>query len=447
VSALLPSLLLFAAMLVLMALRVPMWLAMFLPGAAGYIALSGFAPLLAFLKGMAFARFSIYDLSVIPLFLLMGNLATQGGLSAALFRAATAFVGHWRGGLAQGATCAMVAAVLASAAFGAVCGSSVATAATIAQVALPEMRRYRYDAGFAVATLAAGGTLGILIPPSVVLVLYAIVAEQNIAKLFAAALLPGILAALLYCTAIALFMRLRPLLGPPEARVPWPARLRTLRGVAPVVVIFGCVLGGIYGGVFTATEGAAVGVVLTALAGALRGALGRAALKAALLATAEMTGVIFLIFLGADMLNAALALTQAPAHAAQLVAALDWPPLAVLAAVLLFYIVLGGVMDELSMLLLTLPVMFPAVMQLDLFGLPLESKAVWFGVLLLTVVNIGLIAPPIGLNVVVVSALARDVTLRQAYRYVTPFLLADVLRLTLLLLVPALSLTLLRFVG
>ena len=188
----------FAGMLALMAARVPIWAAMFLPGAAGYIWLSGPDPLLAFLKGLTFARFSIYDLSVVPLFLLMGNLATQGGLSAGLFRAASAFVGHWRGGLAQ-------ASVLASAAFGSVCGSSVATAATIAQVALPEMRRYRYDSGFATATLAAGGTLGILIPPSVVLVLYAILTEQNIARLFAAAMIPGLLAAALYCVAIAGF--------------------------------------------------------------------------------------------------------------------------------------------------------------------------------------------------------------------------------------------------
>ncbi len=209
-------LLLFAAMLALMALRVPVWVAMFVPGAIAYAVLAGADALLAYLKGIAFARFSIYDLSVIPLFLLMGQLATQGGLSRALFRAATAFVGHWRGGLAQ-------AAVMASAAFGAVCGSSVATAATIAQAALPEMRRYRYDGGFAVATLAAGGTLGILIPPSVVLVLYAIIAEQNIGRLFAAALLPGVLAAALYCVAIALLMRRRPELGPAEPRVPWLA--------------------------------------------------------------------------------------------------------------------------------------------------------------------------------------------------------------------------------
>jgi tripartite ATP-independent transporter DctM subunit len=431
--------LMFVVMLALMALRVPIWAAMFLPGIAGYVWLSGLDPLLAFLKGLAFARFSIYDLSVVPLFLLMGHLATHGGLSAGLFRAAAACVGHWRGGLAQ-------ASVLASAAFGSVCGSSVATAATIAQVALPEMRRYRYDGGFATATLAAGGTLGILIPPSVVLVLYAILAEQNIARLFAAALLPGILAALLYCVAIAAFMRARPQLGPAEPRMPLRQRLGIVAGVAPVAAIFLVVLGGIYGGVFTATEAAAVGVLLTAGAGFAARALTMRRVAQALLATAQTTGAIFMIFLGADMLNAALALTQMPAQLAALIAGAEVAPLAVVVAVLLFYIALGGVMDELSMLLLTLPVVFPAVMQLPLAGLALEDKALWFGVLLLTVVNIGLIAPPVGLNVYVVGMQARDVPVARTYRYVLVFLAADALRLALLVALPVLSLWLVQFV-
>jgi C4-dicarboxylate transporter, DctM subunit len=431
--------LMFAAMLALMAARVPIWAAMFLPGAAGYLLLSGPEPMLAFLKGLTFARFSIYDLSVVPLFLLMGHLATQGGLSAALFRAAAAFVGHWRGGLAQ-------ASVLASAAFGSVCGSSVATAATIAQVAMPEMRRYKYDGGFATATLAAGGTLGILIPPSVVLVLYAILAEQNIARLFAAALIPGLLAAALYCVAIALFMRLRPRLGPAEERVPWSARGRALAGVAPVTFIFVFVLGGIYGGIFTATEAAAMGALLTAVVGFAAGRLTLARVVQALLATAQTTGAIFMIFVGADMLNAALALTQMPAEMARWITQVDASPVAVVVAVLLFYIVLGGVMDELSMLLLTLPVVFPAVMQLPLAGLGMEDKALWFGVLLLTVVNIGLIAPPIGLNVYVVGMQARDVPVSRTYRYVLVFLGADAFRLALLVGFPVLSLWLVQFV-
>jgi tripartite ATP-independent transporter DctM subunit len=435
------ALAMFGAMLLLMALRVPIWVAMFVPGAVGYVGLSSSDAWLAYLKGLTFARFSLYDLSVIPLFILMGQLAAQGGLSRALFRAAAAFVGHWRGGVAQ-------ASVLACAAFGAVCGSSVATAATIGQVALPEMRRFGYEPALASATVAAGGTLGILIPPSVVLVVYAIVAEQNIAKLFAAALLPGLIAVAGYCAAIALFCRARPAAGPAEPRQAARERIRTLLAVWPVLAIFGAVFGGIYGGVFTAVEGAAVGALLTLAAGALRGELRWAGLQRALLATAGTTAMIFMIFVGADMLNAALALTQMPSRVAQWVAQADVPPLVVVAAILVFYIVLGGVMDELSMLLLTLPVLLPTVVGLELFGLAPEAKAIWFGILVLCVVNIGLIAPPVGLNVYVVQGLARDGTpLWAVYRRVSIFLAADALRLALLLLFPALSLWLVQFVG
>jgi len=438
------AVLLFAAMLALMALRVPIWISMFVPGAAGYVWLASGDAWLAYLKGLAFARFSIYDLSVVPLFILMGQFAAQGGLSQALFRAAAAFVGHWRGGVAQ-------ASVLACAAFGAVCGSSVATAATIGQVALPEMQRYRYEPAFATATVAAGGTLGILIPPSVVLVVYAIIAEQNIAKLFAAALLPGLIAAAGYCAAIALFCRAHPEAGPAEPRQNARERLRTLVAVWPVLLIFGGVFGGIYGGVFTAVEGAAVGALLTLGVGRARGELRWPAIRQSLLASAVTTGMIFMIFVGADMLNAALALTQMPARMAEIVAHLDLPPLVVVAGVLVFYIVLGGVMDELSMLLLTLPVLMPTVLGLDLFGLPVESKALWFGILVLCVVNIGLIAPPVGLNVYVVHGVARGVLpavpMAATYRRVMIFLAADGLRLLLLLAFPPLTLWLVRFVG
>jgi tripartite ATP-independent transporter DctM subunit len=438
------ALLLFTAMLMLMALRVPIWLAMFVPGAAGYVWLSSGEAWLAYLKGLAFARFSIYDLSVVPLFILMGQFAAQGGLSRALFRAAAAFVGHWRGGVAQ-------ASVLACAAFGAVCGSSVATAATIGQVALPEMERYRYEPALATATVAAGGTLGILIPPSVVLVVYAIIAEQNIAKLFAAALLPGLFAAASYCAAIALFCRAHPDAGPAEPRQGARERLRTVIAVWPVLLIFSGVFGGIYGGVFTAVEGAAVGALLTLAVGVARGELRWPGVRRALLATAMSTGMIFMIFVGADMLNAALALTQMPARMADLVAQLALPPLLVVAGILVFYIVLGGVMDELSMLLLTLPVLLPTVLGLDLFGLAPQDKAIWFGILVLCVVNIGLIAPPVGLNVYVVHGVARGlvaaVPMAATYRRVLIFLAADALRLLLLLAFPALTLWLVRFVG
>ena len=436
-SALAIGLVLFGAMLALMALRVPIAIAMFVPGALGYWALSSEAALLSHLKGALYARFSVYDLSVIPLFLLMGQFATQGGLSAALFRAAASFVGHFRGGLAM-------ASVLACAAFGAICGSSVATAATVAQVALPEMKRFNYSGRLATATLAAGGTLGILIPPSVVLVVYAILAQQNIAKLFAAAMIPGIIAASGYMIAIAIYVRLHPDAGPAQARHGWRERWTTLRDVWPVAAIFLVVFGGIYGGLFTPTEGAGVGAVGTFVAGLANRELDLRAIRASFLGAADTSAMIFMIFLGADMLNSALALSQMPAQLAEYVGSLHVAPLVIVAGVLVLYVVLGCVMDELSMILLTIPVLFPAIMALDLFGLDPTEKAIWFGILVLMVVEIGLIAPPVGLNVYVVNGLARDVPMSETYRGVTPFLISDAFRVLLLLFFPIVSLWLVR---
>ena len=427
------GLLMFAAMLVLMALRVPIAAAMFIPGAAGYWALTSDAALLNLIKGSAVARLTVYDLSVIPLFLLMGQFATQGGLSRALFKAAAAFVGHVRGGLAM-------AAVLSAGAFGAVCGSSVATSATIAQVAYPEMRRHGYHGRLSTAALAAGGTLGILIPPSVPLVVYAILTEQNIAKLFAAALVPGLLAMVGYVIVIAIYCRVRPEFATPSAPVAWPQRWRALLDIWPILVIFGVVFGGIYGGLFSPTEGAAVGALGTFLAGLARRELDRSGIARSFLGTAETSAMVFMIFLGADMMNSALAITQMPAGIAQWVSHLAVPPVMVVAAVLLLYVLLGCVMDELSMLLLTIPVIFPAVMGLDLWGLNPESKAIWFGVLVLMTVGIGLIAPPVGLNVYVVNGIARDVPMSETYKGVWPFLISDFLRVTAMLMFPLLSL-------
>jgi len=430
----------FAAMLALMALRVPVAAAMFVPGAVAYWLLAGDGALLNHLKGAVWARFSNYDLTVIPLFLLMGQLASQGGLSRDLFRAANALVGRLRGGMAM-------AAVLACAAFGAICGSSVATAATIAQVALPEMRRAGYSGRLATATLAAGGTLGILIPPSVVLVIFAILTEQNIGKLFAAAVIPGLIAAIGYIVAIAFTVRRHPEEAPAPPAAGSGVDLAALARVWPVLAIFVLVFGGIYGGMFTPTEGAAVGAVATFAAGWLRGELGRAALAKSLLGTAETTAMVFLIFVGADMLNAALALSQVPAEVARFVAALEVPPLLVVAAILALYVVLGAVMDELAMIVLTIPVLFPAVMGLDLWGLAPADKAIWFGILVLMVVEVGLIAPPVGLNVYVIHGIARDVPMRETYRGVLPFLAADGLRIALVLLFPSVALFLGRATG
>jgi C4-dicarboxylate transporter, DctM subunit len=427
----------FAGMLAMMVVRVPIAAAMFIPGALGYWAMTNDSALLNLLKGSAVARLTVYDLSVIPLFLLMGQFATQGGLSRALFKAAAACVGHIGGGLGM-------ASVISAGAFGAVCGSSVATSATITQVAYPEMKAHGYDGRLSTAALAVGGTLGILIPPSVPLVVYAILTEQNIAKLFAAALVPGILALLGYLGVIALVVRGRPQLAPASEALPWGERGAALLGIWPIVTIFIVVFGGIYGGVFSPTEGAAVGAVATLVAGLARRELDWQGIQRSFLGTAETSAMVFLIFLGADMMNASLALTAMPAALAEWVGQLQVPPLAIIACILALYVVLGCVMDELSMLLLTIPVIFPAVMSLDLWGLGPEPKAIWFGILVLVTVGIGLVAPPVGLNVYVVNNIATDVPMSETYKGVFPFLAWDVLRVSLMLVFPALTLGLVR---
>ena len=435
-SPLMLCLLIFGVMLLLMALRTPIAVAMFAAGSVGYVVQAGRLPLANFLNTQAFARFASYDLSVIPLFILMGNFATQGGISRALFEFASALMGRFKGGLAM-------AAVLASAAFGAICGSSVATAATITSVALPEMRRHGYSGRLATGTLAAGGTLGILIPPSVPLVIYAILTEQNIAKLFAAAMVPGFIAMLGYMAAIAIYVRLVPGQAPDDdqaARVT-PA---LLIGVLPIAIIFTIVFVGIYGGFFTPTEGAAVGAAATFVAALARRELSWAGFKQCLYGTAESSAMIFLIFLGADLMNSALALTQVPAQLASVVQGWGLSPVLVVSAILVFYVVLGAVMDELSMILLTIPIFFPLIMGLD-FGMPKESVAIWFGIMVLMTVGFGLLAPPVGLNVYVVNGLAKDVPIAESYRGVMPFLISDTLRTLLLLLFPSISLWFLQF--
>jgi len=314
-------------------------------------------------------------------------------------------------------------------------------------VALPEMRRHGYSGRLSTATMAAGGTLGILVPPSVVLVVYAILAEQNIAKLFAAAMIPGLLAAALYVAAIAIYVRFRPEHGPAQPRHGAAELLAAAKEVWPIAVIFLVVFGGIYGGLFTPTEGAAIGAASTFLTALLKGEMGLGAFKRSFLGTAETAGFVFMIFLGADMLNSALALSQMPARLAETVAALELQPVAVVAAILLFYVVLSAVMDELSMIILTVPILFPLVIELDLYGLGPTEKAIWFGILVLSVVEIGLIAPPVGLNVYVVNSLAPDVPMTETYKGVFLFLAADVVRIALLLAFPVLSLWLVRIIS
>ncbi|MBC9208539.1 TRAP transporter large permease [Roseomonas aerophila] len=429
----------FAAMLVLIALRAPIGIAMLLTGAAGYYHIVGLPPLLNYLKTTPWHLFANYTLSVIPLFILMGSLAERGGLARDLFTAANAVVGQRRGGLAM-------AVIGACTAFGAVCGSSVATTATMGRAALPELRRFGYDPGFATGAIAVGGTLGVLIPPSVILVVYGISTEQNIAKLFMAALVPGLMAVAFYLLAIAVTTRLRPRIAPVHPALPAAERRAALIGVLPVLLIAIVVIGGIYGGIFTPTESAAVGVIATLAVGVARRTLSLRDIGASIRASAETSAMIFVILLGAEVFNAFLALSQAPDMLAMWITEQGFPPYGVLAAMLLAYIALGAVMDELAMILLTLPVFFPVITALD-FGMDSTDTALWFGILVLIVVGIGLTAPPIGLNVFVVSSLTPDVPIARTYRGVLPFLATDLVRLVICVSFPGLSLWLVHLLS
>lgn len=437
-SSLSLTLLIFGSMLALMAVRVPIAVSMFGAGAIGYITQTGWAPFASFLNTQAFARFAGYDLSVIPLFILMGHFATKGGISKSLFEFAAGVMGRFKGGLAM-------ASLLACAAFGAISGSSVATAATITGVALPEMKRHGYSGRLATGTLAAGGTLGIQLPPSIVLVIYAILTEQNISKLFAAAIIPGIIAMVGYMLAVAIYVRMVPGHAPEVAADREGVTLRSLIGVLPIAVIFLLVFGGIYGGFFTPTEGAAVGAAATFLTALVKGEMTLHKFKECFYGTAISAAMIFLIFIGADLMNSALALTQVPNQLAALVGGWGLSPLVVVVAILLFYVLLGAVMDELSMLLLTIPIFFPMVMALD-FGMPKDMVAIWFGIMVLMTVGFGLIAPPVGLNVYIVNGLAKNVPMGETYRGVMPFLISDVLRTLLFLFFPIIPLWLVGFI-
>jgi tripartite ATP-independent transporter DctM subunit len=383
-------------------------------------------------KTETYSTFSSHSLSIIPIFLLMGHLAGLGGMSRALFKAAEAWLGHRKGGTAM-------AAVGACAGFGSICGSSVATAATMAQVALPELRRAGYSGGLSTATLAAGGTLGILIPPSVVLVIYATLTETNIAKLFLAAFVPGIIAAIGYMLVIALYVRLYPDSAGSLPRMPYAQRFRALFDVWPVMLIFIAVVGGIYTGIFNPTEGASVGALGTGLVAWASGGLDWPRLRAALIATASGTAMIFLIVLGAGFFNAFLALTQMPQVASGWIVEQGFGPWFVLACILIIYLVLGCVMDSLSMILLTIPIFYPVMLALD-FGMSPEHMAIWFGILVLIVVEVGLITPPVGMNLFVINAIDRQTPMRETYGAVMFFVATDLARVILLVLVPGITL-------
>jgi len=435
------GLLTFAGMLGLMFFRVPIGIAMLLSGALAYVQLTGssFTPLLNFFKNLAYARLSNYDLVVIPLFLLMGQFATHGNLSRGLFKFITACIGHMRGGVA-------IAAIGASAAFGAICGSSLATAATMGQVALPELRRLNYSGALSTGALAAGGTLGILIPPSIPLVIYAILVGESIGKLFMAAIIPGILATLGYMVVVRIMVTVNPAAGPAGPRVGWRPRFRAMLDVSPIILVFVVVLGGIYGGWTTPTEAAAIGAAATGVIAVASGMRMRGVLTS-VLGTAAGTAMILLVLLGADMLNTALALTQVPATLATWVKEMGLPPLMIIFVVILIYLILGCVMESMSMIMLTVPLFYPMIMGLDLWGMSQADKSIWFGIICLTVVEIGLITPPVGMNAYLINRLAGNVPLTETFRGVIPFVIADGVRTVLLVTIPALSLFLVHRFG
>jgi C4-dicarboxylate transporter DctM subunit len=422
---------LFVVLLIFIGLRMPIAIALFMVGAIGMTMETSFDQLLIWLEAAPVGRTASYPLSVIPLFLLMGHLALHCGLSSVLYESARAWFGHRRGGIA-------VATIGGCAAFGAICGSSIATGATMAAVSLPEMRKLGYSGALSTGSLAAGGTLGILIPPSIILVIYAIITEQSIGDLFLAAVIPGLLAMLYYIIAILIYIHFSPESGPAAERVGWKERITSLKYVWPILVIFFVVIGGIYEGVFTPTEGAAVGAASTGIMAWFR-KISWEAFKEALIDTAKITGMIYLILIGAEIYGSYMALSELPLSIAEMISGTQLSPYMVVILILVIYIGLGAVMDGLAMILITVPVFLPILLGLDL-GMSNEAKAIWFGILVLSVVETGLITPPVGLNVYVINSLAPDVSLVETFKGVMPFVISDFFRLATIVGFPAVAL-------
>ena len=426
-------------LLLLIALRIPIAYAKIVTGGIGVTILNGPLIFMSQLKDLAYIQFSIYDLSVVPMFVLMGNLATKAGLSKELFRAANAWVGWVRGGVAM-------SAIIACAGFGAVCGSSLATASTMGKVALPELRRYQYSGSLATGTLAAGGVLGILIPPSVVLVVYAIIVEANIIAMFMAAMIPGLLAVGLFLVTIAVYVRFFPESGPSREPMDRQEFWNATLGVLPVLAIFVAVIGGIYFGLFNPTPAAAAGVFLVGVLGICRGLIKIPQLKAALLETAKTSGMIYLILLGAEMLKIFMSRGGVPQAAVEIMQSSGLDPITILLLMLVSLIVLGCLMDSLSMILLAMPFFWPVIDGLD-FGLGPEELKIWFGILALIVVELGLITPPVGMNVFVIHAMADDIPMSETFKGVMPFFGAEFFRVMLLVAFPGIVLWLPRLLS
>ena len=410
----------------LLAVGMPIGFAMGIAAVIGMAFLLDASAALALLGQTAYETGITYDLSVLPLFVLMGYLASGAGLSETLYRSCNTWLGHRRGGLA-------LATIGGCGAFAAICGSSLATAATMSQVALPEMRRYRYDDGLATGALAAGGTIGILIPPSVLMVLYGLLTETSISHLFLAGIVPGLLMVLLFMLAIAVVTRLRPHLGPRGERAGLPERLAAIRDIWPTALLFAVVIGGIYAGVFAPSEAAGIGAIGAFLLSLLNGTFSRKMLMHALMETVKTTAMIFTILIGAILFNNFLILASVPHLIADWIDSLELGRTAVLLVILLLYVVLGCALDSLAMVLLTIPIFFPIVSALG-------YDPVWFGVIVVMVVELGLITPPIGMNVFIIKGIAVDVPLEKIFAGVVPFVLALVALIALLVAVPEIAL-------
>jgi tripartite ATP-independent transporter DctM subunit len=419
-----------AALLGLIALRVPVAIAMGVVGIVGGIAINGWLSLGFVLGSQPFVTVFPYALSVIPLFVMMGAFAARAGLSASLYQALHALIGHWRGGLAS-------ASVGACALFGAVCGSSLATAATMARVAIPEMRALGYDDRLSAGALAAGGTLGILIPPSIIMVIYAIMTEQSIGRLFLAGMIPGFLAAGLYMVAVYVVARMRPAWAPRAARSGAAERLAAIGQMSPVLILFGAVMGSIYLGIASPTEAAAVGSFGAIVLAASRRQLTLAVVRESLIETAATTGMIFLILVGTSVLQFFVETSTLPNLLLEYIKFFDLSAIGVLILILVVYVILGCFLDSLSMMLITLPIFFPLILSLNI-------DPIWFGVLVTSVVEIGLITPPVGMNLFVIASVVDRMRFETVAAGVLPFLAADIARVTLLLLFPTLSLFLPR---
>lgn len=416
----------FAASLFLIGLGVPVALSLGFTGVAGYIFLNGWPGALFVVGSGPFEAIFPYSLSVIPLFLMMGVFSSRCGLSSDLFQAANALVGRFRGGLA-------IATICASAGFGAICGSSLATVATIGRVALPEMRKAGYDDRLSAASVAAGGTLGVMIPPSILLIIYGLLTEQSIGKLFSAAIIPGLLGTFLYAVCVSIQVRLNPSLVGSVESAPASVQWRLVRKAWPVAALFAVVIGGIQTGLFSPTEAAAVGAAGAVLFAAGRRTLTRSSLYSAMRETVELTGMIFFVIIGAALFNFFIETTGLPRYLIATVEGSGLTSFQVLLVIMVFYLILGCFMDSMSMIMLTIPFVFPLISALGF-------DPIWFGVLVVTVAELGLITPPVGMNLFVVQGVVPGLRSATVMRGILPFIFADVVRLALLIMVPTLAL-------